>query len=237
MAARRPSADGAALTPNKALSRMAATALNHFEPHVRAIAHLDSGFADGRRDVGVLRTTRNGVLRLPVLLGRCWTLGDGLYPDMMLPGYAGFGSPGAARLEEDNAYAQAETKRHQDDDPHLRSCRAVMGYQVHATDGDIGHVQGFLVDDETWAIRYVVVNTSSWWLGRELNIAREWIKDVRWSDASITVDRTPKAVKDALLDEPSGELDREQRQGFYSGDPRPAYGTEVPKRETEVPRK
>ena len=55
MAARRPSADGAALTPNKALSRMAATALNHFEPHVRAIAHIDSGFADGRRDVGVLR--------------------------------------------------------------------------------------------------------------------------------------------------------------------------------------
>ena len=34
-----------------------------------------------------------------------------------------------------------------------------MGHQVHASDGDIGHVQGYLVEDETWAIRYVVVNT------------------------------------------------------------------------------
>ena len=91
-------------------------------------------------------------------------------------------------------------------DPHLRSCQAVIRYHIHATDGDIGHAQGYLVDDETWAIRYVVVNTSDRWLGHEVNIAREWIKDVCWSDASITVDRTREAVKDALLDEPSGSL-------------------------------
>ena len=81
------------------------------------------------------------------------------------------------------------------EDPHLRNCQALIGYHIHATDGGVGHVQGYLVDDETWANRYVVVNTSNWWLGHEVNITREWI-DVRRSDASITVDRTREAVKD-----------------------------------------
>ena len=33
-------------------------------------------------------------------------------------------------------------------DPHLRSSRAVTGYHIQATDGDIGHVEDFLVDDQ-----------------------------------------------------------------------------------------
>ena len=170
--------------------------------------------------------------------GGLW--GAGSYPNLILPGYAGFGSAEAARSEAENAYARTEAsqeREHEHDDRHLRSCHAVMGHRVHAVDGDIGHVQGFLVDDETWAIRYVVVNTSNWWPGHEVNIPCEWIKDVSWPDASITVDRTTEAVRDALLDEPSGEFDREQRQGLYSHDSRPAYRTEVPKQETEVPRK
>ena len=57
-----------------------------------------------------------------------------------------------------------------DDDLHLRSCKAVMGYHIEATDGDIGHVQGLLVDEETWAIRYMVVDTSNWWLGHKVLI-------------------------------------------------------------------
>jgi len=47
-------------------------------------------------------------------------------------------------------------------DPHLRSCEAVKGYHIHATDGELGHVQGFLIDDFTWSVRYLVVNTSNW---------------------------------------------------------------------------
>ena len=181
-----------------------------------------------------------GYYGYPLYWGGGGLWGSGHYPNLILPGYAGFGSTDAARSEEERAYARSEASRERDrgdDDRHLRSCHAVMGHHVHATDGDIGHVQDFLIDDETWAIRYVVVNTSNWWLGHEVNIGREWIKHVRWSDASITVGRTRAAVKDALLDEPSGELDRAQHQALYSQDPRPDYRTEVPKRETEIPRK
>ena len=72
--------------------------------------------------------------------------------------------------------AKAERARHRDDDPHLRSCEAVVGYHIHATDGEVGHVEGFLIDDETWAIRYLVVNTSNWWLGHKVLIAPQWIE-------------------------------------------------------------
>ena len=72
-----------------------------------------------------------------------------------------------------------------------------MSYHIQATDGDIGHVQGLLVDEETWAIRYIIVDTSNWWLGHQVLIAPQWIRDVSWSDATVSVDLTHQAVKDA----------------------------------------
>ena len=61
-------------------------------------------------------------------------------------------------------------------------------HHIRTADGDIGHLQGFFLDDETLGIRYVIANTSNWWLGHEVPIARERIKEVSWSGASITVD-------------------------------------------------
>ena len=79
--------------------------------------------------------------------------GDGLYPYAMLPGFPGFGPDAASLASDEAAYLAAERKRHRNDDPHLRSCRVITGYRLHATDGEIGHVEGLLVDDSTWAIR------------------------------------------------------------------------------------
>jgi hypothetical protein len=47
-------------------------------------------------------------------------------------------------------------------DPHLRSTDSVSGHSIQATDGEIGHVEDFIIDDETWAIRYLVVATRNW---------------------------------------------------------------------------
>jgi hypothetical protein len=44
-------------------------------------------------------------------------------------------------------------------DPHLRSTQEVSGYHIQATDGEIGHVKDFIIDDETWAIRYLIIDT------------------------------------------------------------------------------
>ena len=83
-----------------------------------------------------------GYYDYPYYWGGAGLWGAGAYPGMMMTGYAGFAStPRAVRPDAEEAYARAEAARHQDDDPHLRSCNAVMSYHIQATDGEIGHVQ------------------------------------------------------------------------------------------------
>jgi hypothetical protein len=144
--------------------------------------------------------------------GGLW--GEGLYPNMLLPGYGGFGSPSAERVEAEYASARAEAS-HRDDDPHLRSCNAVTGYHIHATDGDIGHVCGLLVDEKIWAIRYMIVNTSNWWLGHELLLAPQWIAEVSWSDSKVSVYLTRQQIKDAPAYDPSAIFDRPREIAIY----------------------
>ena len=62
------------------------------------------------------------------------------------------------------------------DDCHLRSSNAVIGHHIEATDGEIGHVEDLLVDDYTWAIRYLLVGTGNWWNGHRVLVPPERIK-------------------------------------------------------------
>jgi hypothetical protein len=133
---------------------------------------------------------------------------------MMMPGYAGFVStPHVVQSEAEKDYEQAEAARHRDDDPHLRSWKKVMGYHIQATDGDIGHVQDLLVDEKTWAIRYIIVDTSNWWLGHQVLIAPQQISDVRWSDATVSLKLTQQALKEAPPYDSAAQLDRKRETG------------------------
>ena len=42
----------------------------------------------------------------------------------------------------------------------------IQGFHVHASDGYIGHVDDFLLDESAWQIRYIVVDTSNWLGGK-----------------------------------------------------------------------
>ena len=111
------------------------------------------------------------------------------------------------------------------DDCHLRSSNAVIGYQVHATDGDIGHVDDLLVDDQPWAIRYLIVDTHHWWSGRRVLVAPRWIDDVSWSTATVSVDLTRHAIKGAPPYDPEAQLDRQREQALHDHYDRPGYWT------------
>lgn len=160
----------------------------------------------------------------PYYWGGSGLWGGEMYPGMMFPGYGGLlETPQARRVESDEAYARAQTALREDDNPHLRSCNEVKGYHIHASDGDIGHVQGLLVDEQSWAIRYMVVDTSNWWLGHKVLIAPPWIKEVSWSDSSVSIDLTRQAVKDAPPYDPADHLSREQETSIYGHYGRAGY--------------
>ncbi len=134
--------------------------------------------------------------------------------------------PGSMPLSVGGDPAQASAADQSDADSHLRSWRVVSGYSVHASDGDIGHVEGMLVDDETWAIRYLIVNTSNWWLGHKLLVAVQWIDNVHWFDAKVSVDVTRQAIKDAPPYIHTAPLDRQQELRLYEHYGRQGYWTD-----------
>ena len=81
-------------------------------------------------------------------------------------------------------------------DPHLRSTSEVTGYSIHASDGDIGQVDDFVVDDQDWVIRYVVISRGLW-PGKKVILGTEWTDQVSWGERKVFVPLTREAIKDA----------------------------------------
>jgi hypothetical protein len=80
-------------------------------------------------------------------------------------------------------------------DSHLRSTHDVSGHQIQATDGEIGHVENFIIDDETWAIRYLLVDTRNWWPGKKVLVATPWIERVSWEQSKVFVGLSRETIK------------------------------------------
>ena len=173
-----------------------------------------------------------GYYGYPYYWGGAGLWGNGLSPSMMLTN----GSYGGRDAEENRAQpnrgrADLETGRDEDSDPHLRSCRAVMNYHIEASDGDIGHVENLLIDEETWAIRYMIVDTSNWWLGHQVLIAPQWIREVRWPDNTVAINMTRQTLKEAPPYDAAIPLSRDQEVGLYQHHGRAGYWAEEVKLE------
>jgi len=130
--------------------------------------------------------------------------GSGVWGQFAYPGMLGGSAYGMSnseyrrvRASAERTATEAEERRLRDEDPHLRSCNAIVRYHVHATDGDIGHVDGFLIDEDTWAIRSLIVNTSNWWLGHQVLISPNLIGEVSWPYEKVTTSLSRQAIKDA----------------------------------------
>ena len=160
--------------------------------------------------------------------------GGGMYPGLMMSGYPGLGGAYGTPNDDQVEMAEREAATHSDDDPHLRSCNAITGYHIHATDGDIGHVADMLIDEETWAVRYLIVGTSNWWLGHQVLIAPQWFKDVNWLDNSVTVSMTRQAIKDAPIYDPQGSISRESEDQLFQHYGHAGYWSDHPAGDDEV---
>jgi hypothetical protein len=91
-------------------------------------------------------------------------------------------------------------------DPNLRSMHDVDGHHIQASDGDIGHVDDFIIDDDVWAIRYLVIDTRNWWPGKKVLIAPRWIERVSWNELKVflnlpreTIKQSPEYSEEAML--------------------------------------
>jgi hypothetical protein len=113
-------------------------------------------------------------------------------------------------------------------DPHLCSTLDVSGHFIQAADGEIGHVEDFIIDDETWAIRYLIIDTRNWWPGKKVLVSTQWIERVSWSDSKVfvnltreTIKQSPEYTEESLLtrDYETGLHDHYNRQGYWIAEP------------------
>jgi hypothetical protein len=104
-------------------------------------------------------------------------------------------SPG--RPHENRVAEELAARERQDQDPHLRSAHAVTGYGIRATDGELGHLEDFFIDEQDWSIRYLVVDPRSWWPGPHVLVNPDWARDVSWDEGVVEVGVTREAVRRA----------------------------------------
>ena len=113
-------------------------------------------------------------------------------------------------------------------DPHLRSTYDVTGHHIQAPDGEIGHVEDFIIDDETWAIRYLIIDTRNWWPGKKVLVSPHWIERVSWDESKVfinlpreTIKQSPEYTEESLLtrDYETGLHRHYNRQGYWVDEP------------------
>ena len=100
-------------------------------------------------------------------------------------------------------------------DQHLRNSDEVEGYSIKATDAKIGHVEEFVLDDETYRIKYLVIDTTDFFGGKKVLIAPEWIKSIVWDSSDVVVDLTEEKIKNAPEYDHDKPLSREYENKLY----------------------
>jgi hypothetical protein len=115
-----------------------------------------------------------------------------------------------------------------DGDPHLRSARAVIGYHIRASDGEIGHVEDLILDDEAaegalWELRYLVVDTRNWLPGRKVLIAPLWANQVSYKEKEVSLELSREQVKKSPEYAPDAPINREYEEVLFDYYGQPKY--------------
>ncbi|MDC2887981.1 PRC-barrel domain-containing protein [Psychrosphaera algicola] len=160
-----------------------------------------------------------GYYGYPIYWGGVGLWGQGFYPD------------GLMTVDEDisdkpNALAAKAYAETQNEDPHLRSWKEVKGYVVNGSDGEIGHIHDLLIDEKTYAVRYVVVRTNHWWTGHDILLPPQWFTDIKWKDSSAFVNHTRDEIKGAPNFEALATMDRDWEVTMHKHYKRKGYWTD-----------
>lgn len=139
--------------------------------------------------------------------------------------WGAYAYPGLLAATPPAHWPSAEERQDQQEqgDPHLRASKEVIGYHIRATDDEIGHVEDFVVDDESWELRYLVVDTSNWWFGKKVLVAPSWVKQVSWEERQVIIDLSQEEIKNGPEWDPSVPINRQYEERLYDAYGRPAY--------------
>lgn len=118
---------------------------------------------------------------------------------------------------------------------HVQSTRDVIGSYIEANNGDIGHVEDFIIDSEGWVVRYMIVDTVNWWPGKKVLISPIWIQSMKWADKKVHIDLTQEQIKGSPEYTPGEMPARDYEERLYGHYRRPGYWSSSPDSSTRPP--
>lgn len=92
------------------------------------------------------------------------------------------------------AQANRDSQPADPNDLHLRSTQSIIGYELQTSDGVLGSVTDFLVDDYGWMVRFLVIETGSWFSGKEVRISPQDIASVSYAEAKVFARSTKETI-------------------------------------------
>jgi hypothetical protein len=132
----------------------------------------------------------------------------------------GGGSTAAAELVK----KKAEQEEAQPTDPHLRSVKEVTGYHLQAADGELGQVHDFIAEDETWTVRYLVIDTRRWLQGKTVLVSPQWVDSIDWARSRLNIELLNRGViRESPEYNPAAPINREYEMRLYDFYGRPKY--------------
>jgi len=127
-----------------------------------------------------------------------WTPGKKLF----VPA-AAFGQPNretyviSVNLTKDQVEQQPQLEVVQQTDFTLYSIKTSLGYYIQAHDGEIGHLEDFIINDQNWMIRFMIINTSNWWLGKKVTVEPFLISSINPQETLLHLRLSQETVKNS----------------------------------------
>lgn len=128
--------------------------------------------------------------------GGMWGAGHG-YPAAAIAYPLAEGAARREGAEPETAEREMGEWGREEADSHLRSTREVTGYTLCAEDGDLGHIEDFILEDTSWEVRYLSVDPSNWWPGKKVLILPRCIESIGWPDRRVIVGLTRDEIQNA----------------------------------------
>jgi hypothetical protein len=110
---------------------------------------------------------------------------------------------------EEEAHARIADPQGEHDRSHLRSANEVRGYRATATDGDVGHLEDFFVEEDTWRLRYALLDTGGLLSGKQVLVPCDRVGSISWTERQILISVPKEAVESAPDFDPRSQLTRE----------------------------
>lgn len=109
------------------------------------------------------------------------------------------------------------------DGRHLCNIRELRGFQVQGDDDEIGHVEDVIIDLQTWQVRYLVVDTQTWWFGNKALLAPSWARSIDWSGRQVHFELSRAAIKESPVWNPTVAFDRAHETQLHDHYGKPGY--------------